>query len=36
MDDRRPRLILELFWREQIVIEEMAEFMEPEYFEEAI
>jgi len=35
MADLRPRAIIEMFWREQIVIEEKAIFLEPEYFEEA-
>jgi hypothetical protein len=30
--DLRPREILELYWMEQITIEETARFLEPVYF----
>lgn len=33
-EELRPTEILELFWNEQIVIEEDADFLEPVYFEE--
>lgn len=33
--DMRPAEILEMFWREQIVIEEDAEILEPLYMEAA-
>lgn len=35
MDEKRPRLIIELFWREVTVIEEKAEILEPIYLEAA-
>lgn len=31
--DLRPAEIIELYWREQIVVEETADFLKPEYFE---
>ena len=30
--DLRPTEVLELFWKEQLVIEETARFLEPVYF----
>lgn len=31
--DMRPAEIIQMFWREQIVIEEKAEWYAPEYFD---